>query len=584
MEIGPAKPVFKQFRINTWSPDASQSSAQTETFARNSWSDGTKVGYVIAKSETPPDTERPAHKLRTALKLPSIPPVTVELPETSTRPSSSTENPQGRTEGGLTQSTSLRPPTGESGGLMSSRIAPPSGGVSTRPAFGLQVPPTLPEAPGALTQGRPTLPTEVTQSLKAELITPLPREVPEDGPLTQSRPAPPEYRGLNGPGIQSAAELSPPNTSPLPPLPLAEVPEEKSFEDGTPKTEADNADETQTRARIKRLLAERSTVLAENQGRRAEQLESRANQIQARVAREASAPPAHGAEAKLIARHSEPPFDPEARSSLSVTPRRERGRVARKDSVLYDQVGANRRVQGSASRADQAIERQREVGRREFEARQRRNADAVQGSEERNEARRLAQLQRLEAAELEDISARAEARKQAIEREFVDRQELRERARQNFYAAGDRQTTAFNDLVSSATRARVDEFNANVSTRATAVKERQRDVFDLQLQFAEQRQFVQDNPLNAVGDESTKNLEFSRTGNEKFKAFSADKSATLDRLEEQRADKVAEKNRSKRAQNDERMSEARERSQNVRRRLASTYSGARAAATSRGRL
>ena len=93
MEIGPANPVVKQFRMTSWSPDAADPSAQSEQFKRNSWSDGTQVGSVIAKTDTPPDTDRPAHKLRTALGLSTIPPVTVELPEaSSTRPSPTAED------------------------------------------------------------------------------------------------------------------------------------------------------------------------------------------------------------------------------------------------------------------------------------------------------------------------------------------------------------------------------------------------------------------------------------------------------------------------------------------------------------
>ena len=587
MEIGPANPVVKQFRMNTWSPDRAESSAQTEPFARNSWSDGTKVGYVVPKSETPPDTERPAHKLRTALQLPTIPPVTVELPEASTtRPSSSADNTPRHTQGGASQRTAPGLPLGGGDGLMSSKLAPPNGSNSKGAALVSQAPARLPDTPGPMTLGRPTLPTEATQELKQALVQPISRELPDEGPLTQGRPAPPTFTGLTALGIQSYAEANPPSTTPPPPPPLAEAPHEESFDDGTPRPEDDARDETQTRDRIRRALAQRATVIEENQARRADLSEQRQTELQARVAREAAAPPAHGAEAELIARHVEPPFDPEARASLSVEPRSERGRVARKDSILYDQVGASRRVQRSAIRAEDAVDHQREVGRREFEAKQRKNADAVKTSEARNEARRLEQRQRLEAADLEDIIARAEARKQTIQREFTEQIQTREQARQSGFISEDIQSSQGQTIVETAQHRRTETFNANVSTRATAVKERQRSVFELQLQYAEQRRFLRENPLNAVGDESTENLALSRTGSEKFQTFKADKGELLDRLEAQQVDKVAAKNRDLRNRNVEKLNDARERSENVRRRLASTYQNARQASAgeSRGRL
>ena len=96
------------------------------------------------------------------------------------------------------------------------------------------------------------------------------------------------------------------------------------------------------------------------------------------------------------------------------------------------------------------------------------------------------------------------------------------------------------------------------------------------MQFAEQRRFVRNNPLNAVGDESTKNLEVSRTGVEKFKTFKEGKVEALERIQEQRVDKVAARNEALRDRNDEGLEKARERTQNVRRRLTSTYRKAQA--------
>lgn len=571
MEIGPANPVVKQFRMTSWSPGTADPSAKSQQFQKNSWSDGTQVGYVIAKTDTPPDTDRPAHKLRTALGLSTIPPVTVELPEaSSTRPSPTAEDTPGYTKDGVARRTSPGLPAGGDGGLMSSRIAPPDGSNS-RQAFGLQSLTGLPTAPGAMSAGRPTLPTVEAQQLKQALVEPLPRELPESGPLSEGRPAPPEYTGLTAPGIQTSAAFSPPETSPLPPLPLASPPEEPTFEDGTPRTEDDQSDVTGTRARIKRALAQRSAVIEENQLRRAEAAESQVEQLRARVAREAAAPPAQGAEVALIARHSAPPFDPEARADLSTEPRRARGRVARKDSVLYDQVGASIRVETSSRRADKAVDRQRDIGRREFEMRQRKNASAVKESEARSNALQLADLERLEAADRADVVARAEARKVAIEREFSEQLQVREQARGAFYQGSDRNQANFQSLVTNAQQLRDRQFNANVSTRATAVKERQRDVFELQLQYAEQRRFAEANPLETVGDETTENLALSRTGEEKFKSFKADKSVVLDRIAEQRSSKVSAQRNTIEEFQTESLGQARERSQNVRRRLASTY-------------
>jgi hypothetical protein len=256
---------------------------------------------------------------------------------------------------------------------------------------------------------------------------------------------------------------------------------------------------------------------------------------------------------------------------LSTEPRRARGRVARKDSVLYDQVGASIRVETSSRRADKAIDRQRDIGRREFEMRQRRNASAVKESESRSNALQRADLERLEAADRADIAARAEARKVAIERDFSEQLQVREQARSAFYQGSDSNQANFQSLVTNAQQQRDQQFNANVSTRATAVKERQRDVFDLQLQYAEQRRFVEANPLEAVGDETTKNLALSRTGEEKFKSFKASKGIVLDRIAEQRSSKVSAQQSTIKELQTESIDQTKERSQNVRRRLASTY-------------
>jgi hypothetical protein len=571
MVIGPANPVLTQFRMTTWSPGTADSSAQTEPFKRNSWSDGTKVESVVAKAGTPPDTDRPTHKLRTALGLSTIPPVTVELPEaSSTRPSSTADNTPNYTKDGIARRTSPGLPVGGDGGLMSSRIAPPNGSNS-RSSFGLQAPATLPDTPGALSAGRPTLPPLEAQQLKQTLIEALPRELPESGALSQGRPAPPQYSGLTALGLQSTAAFSPPNTSPLPPLPLASPPKESTFEDGTPRTADDQSDVSGTRARIKRALAQRSAVIEGNQIRRAEATQERVAQLQARVARESAAPPANGAETTLTTKHHEPPFDPAARADINVGPRQSRGRVARKDSVLYDQVGASIRVEASSQRASKAINQQRDIGRREFEMRQRRNSAAVQQSEVRNNVRQLAEMERLEASELEDVTARAEARHVAIQRDFFDQQQLRKQTRTVINQGSSSRQATLQSLVTSAQQQRDRSFKANVNTRATAVTERQREVFDLQLQYAEQRRFVRVNPLETVGNEAVENLNVSRTGEEKFKAFRADKGVTLGRVEEQRSEKVSAKRNDTKVQQTQATDQAKERTLNVRRRLASTY-------------
>ena len=111
MEIGPANPVLKQFRMNSWSPDTADSS-------------------VKAEAGTPPDSDRPTHKLRTALGLPSIPPVTVELPEASpTRPASVVDQTHGDTKGGNARGAPPGLPVG-GGGLSSNRFTPTTGSNS----------------------------------------------------------------------------------------------------------------------------------------------------------------------------------------------------------------------------------------------------------------------------------------------------------------------------------------------------------------------------------------------------------------------------------------------------------------------
>jgi hypothetical protein len=66
-------------------------------------------------------------------------------------------------------------------------------------------------------------------------------------------------------------------------------------------------------------------------------------------------------------------------------------------------------------------------------------------------------------------------------------------------------------------------------------------------------------------------LNVSRTGEEKFKAFRADKGVTLGRVEEQRSEKVSAKRNDTKVQQTQATDQAKERTLNVRRRLASTY-------------
>jgi hypothetical protein len=579
MEIGPSNPVVTQFRMTTWSPGTADSSAQTEQFKRNSWSDGTQVGVVIAKTGTPPDTDRPVHKLRTALGLSTIPPVTVELPERSpTQPASTSATAPDYAQGGIPRGASPGMPLGGDGGLMSRRVTPPSAGNS-QPAFGQQASTSLPESPGAFSAGRPALPTEATQQLKQALVRPPAPGLPESGPMSQGRPSAPLSDGLMASGIDSYARLSPPLTSGLPPLPAAEAPEASTFEDGTPRTADDAADLSQTRARIKRTLAQRATVIEGNQMRRTDTADRRVEQRHARVAREAGAPPAFRTDKELIARHTEPPFDPKVRADLSAGPRTARGLVARKDSVLYDQVGSSIRLEAASRHSDKVAERQRDVGRRAFEVRHRRNAEGVQQSEARNNARQLLEIERLQASEREEITARAEARQQAIQRDFIQQQQTRDTARSSFNARSESRGSTFQDLVTRPQRHRERTFNANTTSRAEGIAERQRDVFELQLQFSEQRRFAQANPVNTVGDESLQTLEFSRTGAERFKEFKADSGAAIDQGAERRAEEVTAKANDTQARETQGADQAQERTQNVRRRLASTY---RAPATSAG--
>ena len=218
--------------------------------------------------------------------------------------------------------------------------------------------------------------------------------------------------------------------------------------------------------------------------------------------------------------------------------------------------------------------------------RQRRNAEGSQRSEARVDQQRAADQQRLEAAEYQRLFTEAETRKQTIQSEFTTQDAIRDTNRQAYNQGIENRRAAVQEIATNAQQRQAVEFQANVSRRAQAVKERQRDVFQLQMNFAEDRRFVRENPLNVVGDEALQNIALSRTGENKFKEFQAAKGVVLDRIEQGRGGDLATRDKAAQSRDGEQLVKAKERSQNIRRRLKTTYGGqpAKAAGQSRGRL
>jgi hypothetical protein len=548
MAIGPANPVYQQFRMNSFTPDTADKSAKSDTAA-------------------PPDTDRPTYKLRRALGLPSIPPVAVKLPPPSTtRPASeATSKPDGGL-GGQSGSASRGLPTGGRGGLAQSRPRPPAGGNS-RSSMPPAPPATLPET-GPLSAGRPALPTIASQSIKQSLDRGLSSQMGlTGGALSAGRPAPPDFSVLASTAPQAlGSPLGPTTSTSLPPPPAPVLEGTSRFEKIDPEEAAARRalqeERRETEEHFQRNIAERSQLKAERQ------------QIaQAQRAQEGGVPPAYGSDSMLIDAHPEPPFDPAIRRELGRQPRQARGRVARRDSVLYDQVGARERVNRSADRFDATITKQREVGRREFEMRQRRNAVSAGKSEARAEQRRFEEFQRLEASEAQEVLTRARARRQAIETSTAEGNIARDAAAVAVNERVDLRRSRGQELVNSAQQRHGEVLNTTANARSSAISSRQRDVFKLQLEFANTRRLAEKDPPPTVGAESRERLAESRVGGEIFQTLRDNRQTALNRIERGRTADVAEKGRRGREIDTGRQARAQERSQNIRRRLDSSYSG-----------
>lgn len=528
MAIGPANPVFTQFRMNSFTPGYADESAKSET-------------------AEPADANRPTHKLRTALGRPSIPPVLAKLPPTSTtRPASEASSTPA---GGLSKQAGRASPglpADGTGALSQGRPRPPAGSDSRsvqapRPAASAFTPPqaSLPSRPGAMSQGRPTAPDFGS-------IGPQPRP---------GLPEPPRFDA----GRQSGA-----------------------LSEGAPRYERlpEKVDEEEAMREVRQ--AERRAVeaaLESNMVRRAMEAKAVQEESFAIAARQQGAPPAAGSDVLLTDQHVEPPFDPDVRRELRRTPPEARESVVRHRSVLFDHVGGRNRVNESSDRGDEAITRQRERGRRQFELRQRRNAEVTAKRELGAEQRRIEEYQRLEASQMAQLASRVEARRQVILNNSASRQVARDVASESIDASIRTRRARARELVVSARQQNLEAHNSTSAARSTAVAARQRDVFDLQVQIANTKREARENPPPSTGDESQQALARSRTGIQRFQQVRADKSVVLGRVEAQRVDTRAQKDGASRDIDAGRLERATERSQNIRRRLTATYGGEGAKST-----
>lgn len=166
MAISPIMPSTSAFRLNSWSnsrADEGQSTASTST--------------------APSDSERVTNKLRKAVGVPPVPPVTVKLPEPeSTRPSSrptATASGEAGDAGMPTRpaANTYQRPNRASGAI-------PSDNVSRLRAFG------NPPKPGPLTESKPRPPGAQDGIDKTSAFSEgrPSRSLPEDGPLSRMRP------------------------------------------------------------------------------------------------------------------------------------------------------------------------------------------------------------------------------------------------------------------------------------------------------------------------------------------------------------------------------------------------------------
>ena len=166
MAISPIMPSTSAFRLNSWSnsrAEEGQKNASTAT--------------------APSDSERVTNKLRKAVGVPPVPPVTVELPEPeSTRPSSRPTATASGEAGDAGMPT--RPSANTYQRPNRAAALTPNDTVSRLRAFG------NPPKPGPLAEGQPKPPTtgegfDTTSALEEGRPS---RTFPEDGPLSRMKP------------------------------------------------------------------------------------------------------------------------------------------------------------------------------------------------------------------------------------------------------------------------------------------------------------------------------------------------------------------------------------------------------------
>lgn len=346
--------------------------------------------------------------------------------------------------------------------------------------------------------------------------------------------------------------------------------------EGTPRFERlpEQVDEEEVMREVRQ--AERRAVeaaLQSNATRRAMELKALQEEGFAIAARKEGAPPASGSDGLLTSTHREPPFDPAVRRELRRDPPEARGLVARQDSVLFDHVGSRNRVDESSGRAEAAITRQRELGRRRFEIRQQRGADVTQQREAAAEQRRIEEYQRLEASQVVELANRIESRRQVIFQNAAGRESARDVARASIASSVQTRSARARELVVNARQQNIETHNTASNERSQAVTARQREVFQLQVEVANTRKERTQNPPERTGNEAQQLVARARTGIQRFQQLQIDKQAVMGRLEQGRVADVARKDSSAREGDSGRLEKATERSQNIRRRLTSTYGG-----------
>ena len=187
-----------------------------------------------------------------------------------------------------------------------------------------------------------------------------------------------------------------------------------------------------------------------------------------------------------------------------------------------------------------------------------------------------------EASELQDVMTRTQARRLAVQQDFSADIAARQATNSTVRTMVDTRRARVAELNKATQQQQAHIHKAASEARPKKVAERRSSVFQLQLEVAEQRRFVRKNPLQQVGGEAQKNLATSRTGGEVFQTLRNNRNEVLDRIQTGRRDDVQVKLKGSRQKERAVLNDAQERTQNVRRRLASTYGGASPNAVSKG--